>query len=197
MITDYASLKAAIADFTHRADLTSYLDDFIKLAEERLASDLRIRELETSESGTLSGITLALPSDFAQFRRLTIKTTTHFTPEMIGADGLKTKYQTAAGLPMFFALVGSNIEFNRSVDAAYDYTLDYWKKPVAITSSNTTSSVLTAYPGIYLYACLVEAAWFTKNDQDITRYSAKYSELVNFANLRGRPQAGPMRVVNG
>ena len=197
MITDYASLKAAIADFTHRADLASYLDDFIAMAEERLASDLRVRELESTATGTLSGLTLALPSDFAAFRRFTIQTTAQYTPEFIGPDGIKAKYQAAAGLPAFAAIVGANIEFNRSVDAAYAYTLDYWMKPVAITSGNTTSTVLTNYRGLYLYACLLETAFFAKNDADVARYSAKYRELVDFANSRGKASGGPLRIVRG
>ena len=133
-ITDYASLKTAIADWSHRADLTSYMDDFIRLAEQRMSGELRVRELEATATGNLSGVTLALPSDFAELRRFSITTTGKYSPEMIGADGLRSKYQTASGLPDYYALVGGNIEFERTPDSAYAYALDYYKKPVAITS---------------------------------------------------------------
>ena len=195
-ITDYASLKTAISDFSHRADLTSYLDDFIKLAEERLASTLRVRELETQATGTFSAITEALPADFAALRRLTIVSSFRHSPVNIGADGLRTKYKEGTGLPSYYSIVGSSLEFDIN-PSGYTYELDYYKKPVAITSTNTTSDLLTNYPGIYLYSCLVEVAWYTKNDQDIQRYTAKLAELVDSANKRSRPDGGPLQIVTG
>lgn len=192
-ITDYASLRTAIADFSHRDDLTAYLDTFIALAEERLAKDLRVPEIEASATGTLSGITLALPSDFSVLRRLTIETTTKYQPINVGADGLRRKYDSANGVPGYFSIVGSNIEFNRTPDSGYAYTLDYYKRPTAITSTNTTSTLLTNRPAVYLYACLLETAWFTKSDGDISRYQNKYLELLGLAN-RTR-QGGPMQIV--
>jgi len=196
-INDYSSLKQALADWSHRSDLSSYMDDFIKLAEDRLGTDLKVRELETSATGTLSSISLALPSDFGVLRRFTIVDTGKQSPEMIGADGLRTKYDPASGMPKYYAIIGSNIEFNRNPDSAYTYVLDYWKKPPAITSTNTTSDVLTNHPGVYIFACLTELAFFTKNDADAARYQGKYAQYLNMANQNARQQGGPMRVVNG
>lgn len=194
-LANYTDLKTAIASWSHRSDLTSNLDDFIALAEERMAGDLRVRELEDSATGTLSGVTLALPADFAQLRRLTINTTTPYTPEMIAPDGIILKHDST-GLPGYYALVGSNIEFNRIPDSAYSYTLDYWKKVPALTSVATTNDVLTNYPSVYLFACLIESAWFTKNDADMQRYMAKYRDAVALANGRSRLVGGPMRIVS-
>jgi hypothetical protein len=196
VITDYISLKAAIADFSHRADLTNYLDDFIQLAEERIASVLKVREMESTATGTLSSITLALPADFASMRLLTITDTCKHCPLYLGADGINSKYEPTSGMPNYYGIVGSNIQFERPPNA-YTYTLDYWQKPPAITGTNTTSSILTIYTGVYLYGCLVEVAWYTKNDADIQRYTTKFNELVDIANKRGRAQGGPMRIVNG
>lgn len=197
MITDYSSLKTAITDWSHRSDLSSYMDDFIKSAEQRIATDLRVRELETSTSGTLSGITLALPSDFASLRRLTIATQVKYEPESVGANGLRRFYDSSNGLPTYYAIVGSNIEFNRTPDSEYAYELDYYKKPTALTASNTTNDIITTYPNIYLYACLIEAGYFAKNDSDIQRYTDKYRQILEFTNRVGREQGGPMRVMAG
>jgi hypothetical protein len=196
VITDYTSLKAAIADFSHRSDLTNYLDDFIQLAEERISSVLKVSEMEASETGTLSSITLALPADFADLRSLTITDTYKHCPLYLGADGISSKYDPTSGMPNYYAIIGSNIQFNRPPNA-YTYKLDYWQNPPAITNTNTTSTVLTNYTGVYLYGCLVEVAWYTKNDADIQRYTTKFNELVDISNKRGRAQGGPMRIVNG
>lgn len=196
-INDYSTLKQALADWSHRTDLSSQLDDFIRLGEERMATDLRVRELETSTTATLTGITLPLPTDFAEFRRFTIASTSKQSPEMIGADGLRAKYDSANGFPKYYSLVGSNIEFNRTPDSAYTYVLDYWKKPPAITSTDTTSAILTNYPGVYLFASLMELASYTKNDTDLARYQGKYSQYLGMANRRARQHGGPMRIVTG
>lgn len=194
-LANYTDLKNSIASWSHRADLSNVMDDFIDLAEERMAGDLRVRELETSTTGTLSVATLALPADFAQLRRLTINTTSHYTPENISPDGLVLKHEAAAGLPAYYALVGSNIEFNRSPDSAYGYTLNYWKRVPALSATAATNDVLTNYPSVYLFASLMELAWYAKNDADIQRYAAKYKNAVSIANERSRQPGGPMRVV--
>ena len=43
---DYAGLKAAVADWLGRDDLTGRIPDFIALAERRMARELRLRIME-------------------------------------------------------------------------------------------------------------------------------------------------------
>lgn len=197
MITNYTTLKSSIETWSHRADLTSVLDDFIALAEQRLDTDLQVRELEATATGNLSGATLALPADFSKFRRFTINTTTKYSPENIGADGLRSRYSSSNGLPKYFAIVGTNIEFDRTPDSTYSYTLDYWKEVPALTAIAPTNDILTEYPGVYLFACLMEAAAYTKSDSDMQRYQLKYQQYLELANSRSYQTGGPMRVVNG
>ena len=197
MITNYTTLKSSIESWSHRSDLTSVLDDFIALAEQRLDTDLQVRELEATATGNLSGATLAIPADFSKFRRFTINTTTKYSPEYIGAEGLRSRYSSSNGLPKYFAIVGTNIEFDRTPDSAYSYTLDYWKEITALTAVAPTNDILTEYPGVYLFACLMEAAAYTKSDSDMQRYQLKYQQYLELANSRSYQTGGPMRVVNG
>ena len=197
MITNYTTLKSSIESWSHRSDLTSVLDDFIALAEQRLDTDLQVRELEASATGNLSGATLALPADFSKFRRLTINTTTKYSPEYIGAEGLRSRYSSSNGMPKYFAIVGTNIEFDRTPDSTYSYTLDYWKEVPALTAVAPTNDILTEYPGVYLFACLREVAAYTKSDSDMQRYQLKYQQYLELANSRSYQTGGPMRVVNG
>ena len=197
MITNYTTLKSSIESWSHRSDLTSVLDDFIALAEQRLDTDLQVRELEATATGNLSGATLALPADFSKFRRFTINTTTKYSPENIGADGLRSRYSSSNGLPKYFAIIGTNIEFDRTPDSTYSYTLDYWKEVPALTAIAPTNDILTEYPGVYLFACLMEAAAYTKSDSDMERYEVKYQQYLGLANSRSYQIGGPMRVVNG
>ena len=47
-ITTYATLKTAVGNFLSRSDLTSRIPEFIALAEDRIAQDLRIRAMEAT-----------------------------------------------------------------------------------------------------------------------------------------------------
>ncbi len=43
--TDYTTLQATIASYLARSDLTTTIPEFIRLAEDRLSRDLRIRQM--------------------------------------------------------------------------------------------------------------------------------------------------------
>ena len=45
MITDYASLQAAVADYLNREDLTTQIQTFIQLAEAKFNRELRVRDM--------------------------------------------------------------------------------------------------------------------------------------------------------
>ena len=109
----------------------------------------------------------------------------------------RSRYSSSNGLPKYFAIVGTNIEFDRTPDSTYSYTLDYWKEVPALTAIAPTNDILTEYPGVYLFACLMEAAAYTKSDSDMERYQVKYQQYLGLANSRSYQTGGPMRVVNG
>ncbi len=52
-ISNYSELKAAIADWLNRSDLTDSIPDFIALAETRHKRDFKIRRMETRVISTI------------------------------------------------------------------------------------------------------------------------------------------------
>ena len=50
-LTNYTGLKASIADFINRDDLTSVIPDFISLAEAQINRDIRHWKMEARSSG--------------------------------------------------------------------------------------------------------------------------------------------------
>ena len=64
-LTSYTTLKASIANWLNRSDLTSEIqDDFIKLTEADLNSKLRVRSMITQANITIDAETASLPTDF-------------------------------------------------------------------------------------------------------------------------------------
>ena len=64
MILDYTSLRAAIANWLARADLSSAIPEFIQLAEARINRSLYVRERETSVTGTSAAGAIPIPADY-------------------------------------------------------------------------------------------------------------------------------------
>ena len=64
----YSSLKTAIQDYTENTETTfvTHMDDFIKLAEERILKNVQLELFRKNVTGTMSSSNqyLAAPSDF-------------------------------------------------------------------------------------------------------------------------------------
>ena len=71
----YTSLQATIADYLARSDLTAQIPEFIRLGEERLRRDLRIRQMIKVATTTLTtgDSTVEIPSDFLRMKDLHIQ----------------------------------------------------------------------------------------------------------------------------
>ena len=62
-IATYAELKTAVANWLQRTDLTSYIPDFITIAESQIASDLKVREMEKRVTASISTEYFDIPSE--------------------------------------------------------------------------------------------------------------------------------------
>ena len=63
-LTNYTELKASIADFLNRDDLTAVIPDFITLAESGMNREVRHWRMETRKTAVLDTQYTALPTDF-------------------------------------------------------------------------------------------------------------------------------------
>ena len=64
-LTTYTELKASIADFLNRDDLTTVIPDFITLAEAQINRDVRHWKMEARSSGVQDATDeyMQIPSD--------------------------------------------------------------------------------------------------------------------------------------
>lgn len=192
----YAELKTAIASWTHRDDLTSYLSDFITLAEARIFSDLKVVEMEARTDYTPTSRYLSTPTRLTSIRRVVAKSSPPV--ECIGTspDGLRTVYDTGSGTPSHYTVLGSEIEFNRVPNV--DIEILHYAAPAALSDSATTNAVLTAYPQVYLAACMVQAGLYMVDDAMIAKWQGLYADAVSAANRKSNRfhTAGPMAVAS-
>jgi hypothetical protein len=162
-LTNYTTLKASIANWLNRSDLTSEIaDDFIVLAEADFNSKLRVRKMITQASITIDAETEALPTGFLQVRDFFILTGNTKVPlrYMSPSQMDQVKGTSTTGLPNSYTILGDNFRFSPKPDGTYTGIVNYYKKFDSLSSSNASNYILTDHPAIYLYGSLFHAANF-------------------------------------
>ena len=190
-LTNYTDLKASIANWLNRSDLTSEIaDDFIKLTEADFNSKLRIRKMIAQTSFTIDSETEALPTGFLQVRDIYILNgntkvpLTYTTPSQMDS----TVGTSTTGLPNSFTILGDNFRFSPKPDGSYSAYINYYKSFDALSSTTTTNYILTTHPAIYLYGSLFHAANFLGgiNAQQVQTWQQMFATAMERLELNDR-----------
>lgn len=200
-ITTYDELKTALADWSTRADLTTYMDDFIDQAEAFFRYPPKgdipgIRANITRTAGTLTAgtATLARPTDFLEAYRFVLTGNDGGLMEYVGAEQLRLSFRTGQGQPYYWT-VSDVIEFDVAPDSAYAYEISYYPDYTALSDSNADNWVLLNYPNVYLSGCMFHLNTFLQDYAVADRWMAQYKTGVNGLNKayeRGRRSQGPI-----
>ena len=190
-LTTYTELKASLANWLNRSDLTTEIsDDFIKLAEADFNSKLRVRSMITQVNITVNAETAALPTDFLQIRDFYILSGSTKCPLRYVTPSQMDQMQGTSntGLPSTYTILGDTIRFSPKPDATYTAKMNYFKKFAALSSSVATNYILTSHPAIYLYGSLFHAANFLGgiNPQQVQTWQLMYSTALERLELNDR-----------
>lgn len=184
-ITNYAELQASVASWLNRGDLTANITDFITLAENQLNTDLKTRSMEAKTTlSTVAGVnTVALPTDMLEMRRLQVvgnynQPLSYRSPDEISIDFASN----TSAQPAVFTVIGGNIELAPTPDAVYSLELTYQQRIPALSVTNTTNWLLTAWPSAYLYAALIAATPFIMNDARLQTWAQLYAQAIDGIN---------------
>ena len=174
-ITSYSTLKTAISDWSHRADLSSYLDDFIDFTEARLNRELRVSQMEVRATTTPTDAYIALPTDLLSIRNIQLNTNPVQTLDYVTPAEMDrlASGQTEAGK---YTIIGDEIQ----LDASTSYTVEiaYYAKIAALSDTNTSNWLLETHPDVYLYGCLAEVFKFAMDEAEATKYTALFMNGV-------------------
>jgi hypothetical protein len=181
-ITNYSELQTSIGTWLNRSDLTSVIPDFITLAESKLNKDQRMRRIQTREPLSVSTEQVALPSDFRQIKSLYHDGPTYYHPiRIVGGDELaqeKRIYGADSGVPFVAAVLDDELWFAPEPNATFSLIMAYEAKISALSASSTTNWLITNHPEIYLYASLVEAEPYLKDDPRIQTWKGLLEEAL-------------------
>lgn len=185
MIADYDELKAALADFLNRDDLTAVIPTFIRLAESRIDRDLRHWRQEKRSTANLNAQYSLIPNDYLRPIRLQItdaptgEVAPISTAQMLELRGDRND---RTGRPTHYALTAGSLELYPTPDKEYTASLVYYGRIAALSGSNATNWLLTEAPDAYLYGALVHSAPYLKDDNRLAIWETMFAQAMSNLN---------------
>lgn len=174
-LDSYANLKTALSDTLDRSDLSSYLDDFIDIAEAAFARDVRIREMIQREAITIDDRQEAVPAGVLEIISLRLLTTPVTVLQEVNLHEMNRNRQEITGKPSMYA-IHEEIEFDVTPAESYSGEIIYYGAVTALSSGNTGNVWLTKIPDLYLYRSLMAAAPFLAGDERLTTWASLYKD---------------------
>lgn len=180
-ITTYTELKAAVADWLNRDDISdARLSDFVSFAENHIYHQLRIPTMERVVLlDTDSDGKAYIPADFLEAKDVFFN---GVPLERISLTDLMAR-SDASGRPYYFAREGGYLTFwPNPGDNTYtddEIRVIYYAEPDRLSATNPDNSVFLLAPDLYLYGALVEGSVYIGTPPEKTSlWKAKFDELV-------------------
>ena len=181
-ITNFGTLKTAIADTLDRQDLTSVIPQFVSLAQAQFNRKIRSHRQITRGSLTIDAQFEALPADWLETIRITMDANPIRVLTQISMDDL-TRYRTAidntTDAPVYFSHNGTDIELFPTPSTSYTGEITYYAKVTALSADADTNWLLTNNPDVYLYGALVHTAPYLKDDARIALWAGLLAQAMS------------------
>jgi len=178
-LANFTDLKASVADFLNRSDLTTVIPDFITMCEAGFNRELRVREMSVRTQAPIDSQYVKLPDDFLGMRNIDLMTDPVTPLSYKNLQNLDIHRRAdATGKPIYYSITQNNIEFAPSPDAEYTLEIVYYQKVPAL-SANTTNWLLDNHPDAYLYGTLMHSAPYLQADERIGVWAGKYQQVIN------------------
>lgn len=177
-LATYDDLRANIAQWVKRGDLTDQIPMFITLAETRIARDLKSLNLERSQAvSTTAGVSsYSLPADSVSLIRVEDQygALGEYDPAVVG--------HLETGRPRYYFYERNALQLYPKPNGAYPVTVIYKGTLVPLSSAVQTNDIYAQYPNIYLFASMVEAYSYLEEDVSAANWEGRYAQAVKSAN---------------
>ena len=199
-ITNYGQLKTAAANWLDRTDLEDRIPEFVTMAEAQFNREIRQPQMITrDDSFTIDGQYEAMPTDALEIQRIVLDQTPMITLQYITPNEISEKRSglTGTGRPIYYSIVGENMEFVRTPDSAYTASIMYYKRITALSADGDTNWLLTNHPDIYLYGTLLQSAPFLMFDERIPVWQSLLMERLDQLKIQGEREThgSPIRMM--
>lgn len=195
-LTNLGELKASVADWLNREDLTSQIPDFVKLAEVRINDDYRSNvasnevaleadlpfglqqnPVDLGLGDILVGEVETLVVDGNVIPYVTLET---YNKEKKDSTYVNGCYTVREGQVFYSGFAeayettptsGDNVDFRLYFNIS-DSEFD-------LSSDASTTPLFIENPSVYLYATLLEASVYLRDMEGVQLYQVRYDELMD------------------
>lgn len=181
-LTTFTGLKASIADFLNRDDLTSVIPDFVSLAEAQINRDVRHWKMEARSSGQQTNLDeyMQIPPDWVETIRLHLTGSGTTVVNLVSRDAMADKRaanENATGTPSMYTHADGQFQLFPTPSQDTDFELLYYQKIPSLIS-NADNWLLLEAPDVYLYGSLLHSAPYLAEDQRVAIWAQMYSAAV-------------------
>lgn len=189
-LTTYDGLKAAIADYLGREDLTERIPVFIRMWEQRGNRTLRLRAMEHRAHAPLpkgqGQMPLPMKRIAGQWDVFLEMRDIVWTPSD-GNGSVNLWYASPdeyavllerTGKPYSFTIEANDLFLLPAPDEAGKLQLTYYAEIPPLGSEQPDNEILLRHPDLYLYGSLVESAVFTRGSVPLDIWAQYYRQAV-------------------
>jgi hypothetical protein len=186
-IASRTDLTKAVAGYMNRTDLDPAMDSFIVIAEGRIALDLRTWQMVKPATLTQSEGEewIAVPADWLEWDGLWIDGD---RLDYASPDTWQNLVNTQRTAGQYSMLGGYLLVADMLPTGAPDIVVkaSYYARIPALNDTDPAPWLLTQYPQVYLYAALVSACEYVKDDARAQGWAAQYQAMVSTLNSISR-----------
>lgn len=193
-LSTYAELQSTALDWINRPDLTSRAADAVALAEADMQRRCKLVEFESTATVTITAGSGTLPTDFAGMRSIYWDGDADYPLTYVSPKEFDAWRESTSGDGLIYTISGSTIRTAPMGDGSVVIT--YKAKFTALSATNTSNSLLSNHPDVYLYGTLKQLAVFIKDAAGIQTYGGLMNEAVAGVKVNDddRRFAGPIEV---
>jgi len=181
-------------------DFSGEVDGWIAMCEQKIAGELRVRQMVVRATDEIDDRYLTLPTDWLEAIRLRIANVGPLLSIQqedaawysTGASSPAYAFATTTGgLPRHYSIVGDQLEIlpdptpliHLPTYSPMLLEMAYYGRPAALIADADSNSVLVDFPAIYLYGTLAVSAPHVDHDERLQTWGSLYGDAVTGANL--------------
>lgn len=180
-ITNYGELKSELSAYLFHQRFLARYDTFTTIFEDSANARLRVLPMEHVVLLTTVGGQVALPTDYLTWRTVRPAVNTYSRGgelEYVHPAYLPSTAIGERGCPALFTIEGNTFKARPVDDTADAYEFHYYRKvPTLVGDNANTNWLLTAYPNVYLFGLMTEAAGHGRNAEMAQLYKARRDEV--------------------
>ena len=187
---DFQTLKASVESSIGRSDVPDFV---YTLMMSDINRDIRILEMQSSTTLSVSSEATALPADYLMVESMYVDTNPRsaMVPVTQQSQGVR---HNSSGKPYYYAITDGELQVMPVPDGTYSVVMRYYAKLADFSNSTDDNAVINLHPGLFLHSAIYHAAVWAQDFELAAGYSAAYknlAEMVSKTDIKKRNN-GPM-----